>query len=136
VAAAVWDARGGLTLTRMFLDTAAMLDPDADDLRKRIFTLPLSRPGELATAWRAAGLVNCRSGEVTVRTEFECFDDYWTPLDGEEGPVPTYLRSTSESIRERIKAAVRRAYLDGERDGPRSYAATTWVVSGCKPIEA
>jgi SAM-dependent methyltransferase len=133
IAAAVWDARGGLTLTRMFLDTAAMLDPAADDLRKRNFTRPLSRPGELAAAWRAAGLVERRSGEVTVRTEFECFDDYWMPFDGEDGPVPTYLRSTSESIRKRIKAAVRRAYLDGERDGPRSYTATTWVVTGRKP---
>ena len=32
-----------------------------------------------------------------------------------------------------IKAAVRRAYLDGDSDGPRSYTATSWVVSGNKP---
>ena len=28
---------------------------------------------------------------------------------------------------------VRLAYLDGEGDGPRSYAATAWVVKGKVP---
>ena len=35
VAATVWDARGGMVAQRMFLDTAAMLDPEADRLRAR-----------------------------------------------------------------------------------------------------
>ena len=29
-----------------------------------------------------------------------------------------------------LRQAVRRAYLDGEDDGPRSYAATAWAVKG------
>jgi len=29
-----------------------------------------------------------------------------------------------------LRDAVRSAYLDGESDGPRSYAATAWVVKG------
>jgi SAM-dependent methyltransferase len=33
VGAAVWDARGGLVATRMFFDTAAMLDPRASERR-------------------------------------------------------------------------------------------------------
>ena len=37
------------------------------------------------------------------------------------------------ALRAAIKEAVRRAYLDGDSDGPRSYTATSWVVSGRKP---
>jgi SAM-dependent methyltransferase len=133
VSAAVWDSRGGVTFNRFFLDTAATIDPAADALRGRTFTRPLTRPGDLARAWQAAGLVELRSGEITIRTEFASFDDYWAPLNGRDGPIPTYLRSITAALRERIKEAVRRAYLDGEHDGPRSYTATTWVVTGIKP---
>jgi hypothetical protein len=33
----------------------------------------------------------------------------------------------------RLWEHVRRAYLDGEPDGPRSYAATAWAVRGIAP---
>lgn len=132
VSAAVWDARGGLTFNRFFLDTAAMIDPAADALRKRTFTRPLTRPGELSRAWDAAGFVDRRAGDVTFRTDFASFEDYWAPFDGDDGPIPAYLQSITLGIRDQIKAAVRRAYLDGEEDGPRSYTATSWVVTGKK----
>jgi SAM-dependent methyltransferase len=45
VAAAVWDARGGCVAHRIFLDTAAALDPGADALRSRNCTRPMTRPG-------------------------------------------------------------------------------------------
>ena len=34
---------------------------------------------------------------------------------------------------DRLREHVRRAYLDGETDGPRSYAATAWAVRGTAP---
>jgi SAM-dependent methyltransferase len=133
VSATTWDTRGGLTFTRFFMDTAAMLDPAAEKLRQRMYTRPLTRPGELANAWQAAGLVDLKTGEVTIRTNFASFADYWAPFDGEDGAVPAYLRSVTPKIRGQIKDAVRRAYLDGEGDGPRSYTATAWVASGTRP---
>ncbi|HEX2652720.1 MAG TPA: hypothetical protein VHN11_03620, partial [Xanthobacteraceae bacterium] len=33
----------------------------------------------------------------------------------------------------RLREAVQSAYLDGEKDGPRSYAATAWVIRGTVP---
>jgi SAM-dependent methyltransferase len=128
LAATVWDARGGLTFNRMFLDTAATIDAGAHELRKRNFTRPLTRPGELARAWGKAGLEDSRHGDITIRTEFTSFDDYWAPFDGEDGPIPAYLRTIDPEKRHRIKAAVQEAYLDGEDDGPRSYTATAWVA--------
>jgi hypothetical protein len=32
-----------------------------------------------------------------------------------------------------LREHVRRAYLDGEPDGPRSYAASAWAVRGIAP---
>ena len=136
MAATVWDARGGFIFYRLFLDTAAMLDPAADELRGKLLTRPLMRPGELAAAWQAAELSNIRSGELTIRMEFADFDDYWAPMDGKDGPLPNYLRTTEPDLRAQIKDAVRRAFLDGDADGPRSYTATSWVVSGTKPNSA
>src|SRR6266481_7593128 len=47
VAAAVWDFAGGLVYQRIFWDTAAALDPDAELARGRHFSSPLTGPGEL-----------------------------------------------------------------------------------------
>jgi hypothetical protein len=39
----------------MFFDTAAALDPKASERRAMNLTRPMTRPGDLATAWRDAG---------------------------------------------------------------------------------
>jgi ubiquinone/menaquinone biosynthesis C-methylase UbiE len=133
VAAAVWDARGGYVANRILFDTAAMLDPSANERRARNYTRPMTRPGELTTAWRKAGFQNVRDGILTIRMEFASFADYWTPYVGEDGPVAEYVDTLSIDHRERLKDAVGRAYLDGEQDGIRSYAASAWVVRGTAP---
>jgi hypothetical protein len=44
VAAAVWDFSGGLVYQRIFWDTAAALDPEADRARSA-FRQPIGAPG-------------------------------------------------------------------------------------------
>jgi ubiquinone/menaquinone biosynthesis C-methylase UbiE len=61
VAANVWDSRSGLVPTRIFLDTASVIDPKAAELRKQMAVRPLSRPGELTAAWEACGLKDVRA---------------------------------------------------------------------------
>jgi hypothetical protein len=56
MAAAVRDARGGFVANRIVFVTAAALDPKAGERRARNYTRPMTRPGELPAAWRAAGL--------------------------------------------------------------------------------
>lgn len=133
VAAAVWDSRGGFVAQRIFLDTAAALDPSADALRARSFTRPMTRPGNLATAWKAAGLRDIRETALTIRMEFADFDDFWAPYLGGQGPGADYVESLDATARERLREQVCRAYLDGEPDGPRSYASTAWAVRGVVP---
>lgn len=130
VAATVWDVRGGLVATRLFFDTAAMIDPVAAERRARLYTRPLTRPGELGAAWRDAGLTQVSEGVLHIRMEFACFADYWAPYLGNEGPVAEYVRGLDPAQREAVETAVRAAYLDGEADGPRSFAALAWAVKG------
>lgn len=133
VGAAVWDARGGFVATRMFFDTAAALDPKADERRARSYTRPMTRPGELANAWRAAGLIDVVETTLMIRMEYASFDDFWTPYLGRDGPHAEYLATLGDDERARIRDAIRRAYCDGEPDGPRSYAALAWAVKGIAP---
>ena len=133
VAAASWDARGGYVAQRLFLDTAAMLDPRADVLRARNFTRPTMRPGELAAAWRGAGFLTIREASLTIRMDYADFEDYWSPFTGRQGPAAAYVAGLDTATLARLREHVRRAYLDGEPDGPRSYAATASAVRGVVP---
>jgi SAM-dependent methyltransferase len=133
VGAAVWDARGGFVANRMFFDTAAALDPQANERRAHNYTRPMTRPGELAAAWRAAGLDNVVEASLSIRMEFSSFADYWAPYEGKDGPGAQYVATLGEADRARLRDALRAAYLDGEGDGPRSYAALAWAVKGTAP---
>ena len=105
VAAAVWDFAGGLVYQRIFWDTAAALDPAADHARARHYSSPLTGPGELAAAFRNAGLGGVRASSLTVRLEYRDFADYWEPIEQAQGPVGDYVKSLSP---ERPKLSRRR----------------------------
>lgn len=133
VAAATWDTRGGLVAHRLILDTAAMLASSGHEFRARSCTRLMSHPDNLLHAWRNAGLVDVVQDMLTIRMDFASFEDFWVPNEGTEGPIAEHFRSLSVDVRTALRQAVRRAYLDGEGDGPRSYAATAWVVRGRVP---
>ena len=133
VGAAVWDSRGGLVAYRVFFDAAAALFPSGIEQRARNFTRPPTRPGELAKAWHASGLTDVRDTMLTIRMEFASFDDYWMPYEGKDGPGAEYMATLDSDQKERLRNVVRAAYLDGDPDGPRSYAATAWAVRGIVP---
>ena len=65
--------------------------------------------------------------------EFKSFADFWMPYEGKDGPIADYLGTLEAPAKAQLRAAIERAYLDGERDGQRSYAATAWVVKGTVP---
>lgn len=133
IAAATWDSRGGLVFFRMIMDTAATLDLGADQLRAKLLSQPLTRPGDLACAWRSAGLTAVTQDMLTIRMDFANFGDFWAPCEGKDGPVAGYVGKLEHNAKALLREAVRRAYQDGDDDGPRSYAATAWVVKGRVP---
>jgi SAM-dependent methyltransferase len=130
VAAATWDAGGGLLAHRMIFDTAALIDPGGNAARAEAYGRPLSRQGELARLWQAAGLADVEQDMRTIRMDFASFADFWAPVEGKEGPVAAYVRTLDAAAAVRLRSTVERAYLGGDGDGPRSYAATAWVVKG------
>jgi ubiquinone/menaquinone biosynthesis C-methylase UbiE len=133
VAAAVWDARGGYVANRLFYDTAAALDPNANERRAKNFTRPMTRPEELKLAWQAAGFEDIVETSLCIRMEYESFADYWAPFEGNDGPQAQYVATLPSEQRLRLREAVRAAYLDGEPDGQRSFAALAWAVKGTVP---
>lgn len=133
VAGAVWDFRGGLVYQRLFWDSAAVLDPGADRVRARLFSHPLALPDDLVGLWLAAGLTAIERSSLTIRMEFADFADYWEPLLLGQGPVGSYVAALAQARRQTIETAVRAAFLSGAPDGPRSLAATAWVVRGVAP---
>jgi SAM-dependent methyltransferase len=130
VAAAIWDLRGGFPMFRMFWDTAAMLDAEAASARARYFSAPLTRPGELAQAWTGFGLRDVVQDQVTIRVDFDSFDDYWRPFLGKTGPAGAYIAGLAATRLDALMARLRAAYESGDPDGPRSFTATAWVCRG------
>jgi hypothetical protein len=70
---------------------------------------------------------------LTTRMDFVSFADFWAPSEGKDGPVADYVGTLGVEAREKLRDMVKLAYLDGEGDGPRSYAAVAWVVKGKVP---
>ena len=136
VAAAVWDFPGGLIYQRIFWDTAAALDPEADRARARHYSSPLTGPGELAAALHEVGLGEVAACSLTIRMEYRDFADYWTPIENAQGPVGDYIKGLAPERLDGLAAAVRRAYLGGGADGPRAMAATAWAARGVVPSPA
>jgi SAM-dependent methyltransferase len=132
VAAATWDSRS-LVMVRLVFDTAAVIDAEANTRRARFGVRPLTRPGELAQAWRDAGLADVVDGTLTIRMDFASFADFWAPCEGRDGPIADYVGTLDATARAKLRELVSRAYLDGDADGPRSYAATAWAVRGRVP---
>jgi hypothetical protein len=87
----------------------------------------------LLKAWRNAGLVNVESDSLTIRMDFESFLDFWSSIDGRDGPYAGYLATIADVTKRTLRLLVEAAYRDGEPDGPRSYAATAWAVKGRVP---
>jgi len=93
----------------------------------------MTRPGELARAWSEAGLRDVVQDTLTIRMDFQSFADFWAPCEGKDGPIADYVGTLDGDDKARLREAVEQAYLDGDPDGARSYAATAWAVRGTVP---
>jgi trans-aconitate methyltransferase len=130
VVASSWDFRGGLVYQRLLWDSAAAIDPQAAATRAKLFSHQLAKPDGMTDLFAACGLLDVTRIGVTIRMDFTDFDDYWQPLLGGQGPVGSYVAGLDPEMRDKVAEAVRLAYLSGDEDGPRSLAASAWIVSG------
>ena len=70
---------------------------------------------------------------MTIRMEYANFTDYWSPIASGEAALGKFATSLPPAEREWLEKGVRMSYLGGMPDGPRSFAATTWVCKGRVP---
>jgi ubiquinone/menaquinone biosynthesis C-methylase UbiE len=130
VAAAVWDTFGGMPSRRMFWDTVAAIHPPAEQRRSGLLIRPMTRPNELQTAFQRAGLASVAATLLTIRMDFESFEDFWIPAVFGQGTHSEFLAGLPEPTQREIESGVRAAYLAGLPDGPRSFASSAWAVRG------
>jgi ubiquinone/menaquinone biosynthesis C-methylase UbiE len=131
VIAAVWDSFGGVPDKRLCWDTAATLGLASDAALRNFYFRPMTKPGDMAAAWNSVGLRQIEQSSIAIRIEYSDFADYWRPIESGEGSLGKLVTSQSPDNLNRLKDAVRKVYLSGAPDGPRSFSATTWVCKGC-----
>ncbi|HTV44449.1 MAG TPA: class I SAM-dependent methyltransferase [Stellaceae bacterium] len=133
VCAAFWDSPGGAAANRMFWDTAAALDDTAAAARDRTMGRPVYAPGALPRIWAAAGLVDIDLRSLMIRMDFANFADYWEPYAAGEGMLGEYVSGLDAARRDRLERQLRAAYLCGQPDGERSFAAVALSCRGVVP---
>jgi SAM-dependent methyltransferase len=103
VGAAVWDGGGGYLAQRLFWDTAACLLPSGEEGRKRAFSRPLSRRGEMRSAFIESGFSDVADASLTIRMNYARFADYWGPVAAGEGPLGAYFQTLDAKERATIE---------------------------------
>lgn len=128
VSACVWDYGGKMEFLRHFWDVVAELDSTARDVDegKRF---PLCRLDALADLFRSSRLIDVRCEPIDIPTEFASFDDYWRPLLGGTGPVPSYVASLDADRRMVLAGELDRRLPRGP-DGTIALTARAWAVRG------
>jgi len=128
VAAYVWDYAGRMEFLRFFWDEAVALDPAAAPLDegKRF---PLCRSEALEALFRGAGLHRVERRALEHATDFENFDDFWTPLLGGTGPAAAYVTSLDGERRESLRARMEKRLAAG-KGRPIRLVARAWAIRG------
>ena len=126
VAAYHWDMAGGgfpladIAAEMLALGIPSRLPPSVD-----ASTIEAS-----ATLWKAAGLRDVRTCQITVQRTFENFDDYWRSAEPSKSLRPMFEAMDAEG-REQLKANVRRRLHAGE--GALRVSARANAVCGIRP---
>jgi SAM-dependent methyltransferase len=128
VSACVWDYADGMQFLRYVWDAAVSGDSTASALDEgRRF--PLCRPAALVDLFTAAGLSDVRCEAIDIATEFASFDDFWRPLLGGTGPVPSYILSLDATRRAELARRLEKT-LPMTPAGTIELSARAWAVRG------
>jgi len=134
ISAAVWDYGEGMQMLRVFWDEAVRVDAAAATRDEA--HMPLSKSGELAAAWRQAGLRDVQETSLRATLRFASFDDYWEPFQLGQGPAGAYLTRLPRERQAELGQRLRRRLLGAEADHPIELKATAWAVRGTKAPSA
>jgi hypothetical protein len=129
IAACVWDSYGGMSHLRMLYDTASALGFDRD----RTLLRPMTTRGELESMWERAGLEQIEEDSISMRFEYENFEDYWSSFLSGDGTPGSMVMGLTPEQRATLQEQVRHVFLSGKSDGFRSFLASAWICKGVVP---
>ena len=129
IAACVWDSYGGMSHLRMLYDTASALGFDRD----RTLLRPMTTGGELESMWERAGLEQIEEDSISMRFEYENFEDYWSSFLSGDGTPGSMVMGLAPEHRATLQEQVRHVFLSGKPDGFRSFLASAWICKGIVP---
>jgi hypothetical protein len=66
---------------------------------------------------------------LDIDTDFQDFEDYWSPFLGGQGPAPSYVQSLSEARRATLRDRLHDS-LPTALDGIVPLVARAWAVKG------
>jgi len=127
----VWDYAGRMQLMRYFWDAATTLDPAASVLTEGA-RFSLCQPGPLSDLFQQANLLHVQSRAIDVPTDFNDFDEFWSPFLGGQGPAGSYTMSLSDEKRAALRGYLA-AHLPIAPDGSLHLTARAWAVQGRVP---
>jgi SAM-dependent methyltransferase len=128
IAAAVWDYSDGMKMLRVFFDEAIALDPAIEPEDEA--HMPLSKRGELAALWTAAGMENVTETSLEITMHFESFDDYWQPFLLGQGPAGAYAAKLTKDRQAALAERLRKRLIGDSPDHPFDLQARAWAVKG------
>lgn len=84
VSICMWDiAGGGMTMLRLFWEAIRAVNPAAEGEQAGAGT----REGDIEERLERAGLGELSGGSITVSSEYESFEEFWTPVTYGVGPA-------------------------------------------------
>ncbi|MFE7508658.1 class I SAM-dependent methyltransferase [Promicromonospora sp. NPDC057488] len=122
VSASVWDFGGERAPLSTFWRAARDVDPGAFDEAGAVG----ARTGQLADLFRAAGLEDPRSHELTVTSAYTGFAEWWEPYTLGVGLAGDYVAGLDPDARRAVEGRCRELLSEG----PFEVSATAWTVVG------
>jgi SAM-dependent methyltransferase len=129
-AAAVW-SHDGMPSWRLFWNTSRAVEPEAEGNGIPSGPRPMTAEGELRALFASAGFADVTEARLTITMDYAGFDDFYLPKVYGQGRFSAFFEALPEARRERLREALKAAYLDGRRgDGPRRFESLAWAVRG------
>jgi SAM-dependent methyltransferase len=128
IAAGVPDFSDTRVMIRRLYDLCAALSPAAAELRREVLGAPMSSSVRAAAECRRIGLRDVQVTLLSVTVDYESFADCWSVLAARQGPNGAMVACLPAGAREDLRAELRKAYLEGEPDGPRREKITIWAL--------
>ncbi len=127
VALCTWDFPSGVEMNTIFRKAATALDPSAEIPRVSIF---LVKEGTIPALLVGSGLREVEETSLTMRMNYDSFNDLWSNWLRGGGPVGSYLVKLSPEHKQALHDKLHQEVLKGRPDGPFTLQARAWAARG------